>query len=173
MYISRILVRNFRNFRFLDTTVEPGATCIIGENNTGKTNLVHAIRLAIDANLTSLSRQLDASDFPTNTDLHLPQQVLIALELKGFANKPNEEAMVSTWLVDDDTARIAYRFRPSEHQGRDCQRGCSQRHSSRRVSVGVWGGGGVDPRVVEWNQDFGISVNFDALQQSEHLGTRW
>jgi len=50
MYISRIIVRNFRNFRFLDAALEPGTTCVIGENNTGKTNLVHAIRLAIDAN---------------------------------------------------------------------------------------------------------------------------
>jgi len=57
MYISRIVIRNFRNFRLLDATLEPGATCVIGENNTGKTNSVHAIRLAIDANLTSLSRR--------------------------------------------------------------------------------------------------------------------
>lgn len=167
MYISRIVVRNFRNFRFLDATLEPGATCIIGENNTGKTNLVHAIRLAIDANLTSLSRQLDASDFPTNTDLHLPQQVLIAVELKGFANKPNEEAMVSTWPVDDDIARITYRFRP-RRAVRDAI--ASGERSPNDIPLEdyrweLWGGGGADPRMVEWNQDFGISVHFDALQQ--------
>jgi predicted ATP-dependent endonuclease of OLD family len=51
MYISRIVVRHFRNFELLDVPISPGATCLIGENNTGKSNLLFALRLAIDANL--------------------------------------------------------------------------------------------------------------------------
>jgi len=167
MYISRIIVRNFRNFRFLDAALEPGTTCVIGENNTGKTNLVHAIRLAIDANLTSLSRQLDVSDFPTGTDLRVPQQVLVSLELKGFADKANEEAMVSTWPIDETTARITYRFRPRRSVREAVASG---ERASNDIPLEdyrweLWGGGGDDTRVVEWNQDFGISVRFDDLQQ--------
>lgn len=167
MYISRIVVRNFRNFRFLDAALEPGTTCVIGENNTGKTNLVHAIRLAIDANLTSLARQLDASDFPTGTDLRVPQQVLISLELKGFADKPNEEAMVSTWPIDETTARITYRFRPRRSVREAI---ASEERAPNDIALEdyrweLWGGGGADPRVVEWHQDFGVSVRFDDLQQ--------
>ena len=36
MHISRIVIRNFRNFAHLDVTLQPGVTCVIGENNTGK-----------------------------------------------------------------------------------------------------------------------------------------
>jgi predicted ATP-dependent endonuclease of OLD family len=47
MRINRIVVRNFRSFKHLDVPLSAGTTCLIGENNTGKTNLLHAIRLCI------------------------------------------------------------------------------------------------------------------------------
>jgi putative ATP-dependent endonuclease of OLD family len=75
--------------------------------------------------------------------------------------------MVSTWLLDDDTARITYRFRP-RRSIRDAIA------AEERLSIDIplddyrWeivGGGGADLRTVEWNQDFGVSVHFDDLQQ--------
>ena len=58
MYISRLVVRNFRNFEHIDVELQDGVTCVIGQNNSGKTNLFRAIRLAVDANLSSQFRQL-------------------------------------------------------------------------------------------------------------------
>jgi putative ATP-dependent endonuclease of the OLD family len=48
MHISRLSVKTFRNFRHLDVSIGNGVTCLIGENNSGKTNLFHAIRLLLD-----------------------------------------------------------------------------------------------------------------------------
>jgi putative ATP-dependent endonuclease of OLD family len=58
MRISRIVIRNFRSFEHLDVSLSASPTCVIGENNTGKTNFLHAIRLCIDANLSSAYRSL-------------------------------------------------------------------------------------------------------------------
>ena len=52
MHISRVVIKNFRSFEHLDVQIAPGTSCVIGENNTGKTNFLHAIRLCIDANLS-------------------------------------------------------------------------------------------------------------------------
>jgi predicted ATP-dependent endonuclease of OLD family len=49
MYISRVLIRNFRDFRLLDISLKPGVTCLVGENNTGKTNFFHALRYPLRA----------------------------------------------------------------------------------------------------------------------------
>ena len=112
MYVSRIVVRNFRNFRLLDVALKPGVTCIVGENNTGKSNLLHAIRLAVDASMSSFWRQLSVDDFPVGTDIRTPRQVLVALEISYFAAKENEEAMLFGYQVGNDVARITYRFIP-------------------------------------------------------------
>jgi recombinational DNA repair ATPase RecF len=50
MFISRLFIKNFRNLRRLDVEIEQGVTCFIGENNSGKTNIFHAIRLVLDGN---------------------------------------------------------------------------------------------------------------------------
>lgn len=43
MIVSKLVLRNFRNYDWLETTFEPGINCIVGENGAGKTNIVEAI----------------------------------------------------------------------------------------------------------------------------------
>ena len=168
MYISRIVIRNYRNFELLDVVLRSGVTCIVGENNTGKTNLLHALRLPIDAALSSQYRFLSADDFPSGTDISIPQQVLVSLELTDFAGKPNEEAMVSTWGIADNIARITYRFRPKPEVRDEIQTG-DRATKDLTLDDYRWqirgGGGGIDLTEVEWHEDFGTSVRFEELQQ--------
>lgn len=169
MYISRLLVRHFRNFECLDVPLRPGANCIVGENNTGKTNLVHALRLPLDANMSSVYRQLTPEDFPAGTDIRTPQQVLVCLEFQDFADKPSEEAMVNDWSVEDGVARLSYRFRPRRIIRQQIANGERDEDGLTIDDYGweLWGGSeGTDPLTVKWNQDFGISVRFEELQQS-------
>lgn len=168
MHICRILIRNFRNFALLDVTTRPGVTCVVGENNTGKTNLLYAIRLPIDAALSSQYRSLTIDDFPSGTDVSKPQQVLVCLEIKDFADKPNEEAMVAPWAIDDNLARITYRFKPKP-KVRDEILAEDRPASGLTLDDYHWqirgAGGECDPLSVEWHEDFGTSVRFDELQQ--------
>ena len=167
MYISRILIRNFRNFELLDITTNPGVTCVVGENNTGKTNLLHAIRLPIDAALSSRYRSLSIDDFPSGTDLSTPQQILVSLELTNFANKPNEEAMVKQWAIADDIARITYRFRPKATV-RDEILAKERPANGLTIEDYHWqirSGGEADLLKIDWHEDFGISARFEELQQ--------
>lgn len=169
MYISRLVVRNFRNFKQFDISLGPGATCITGENNTGKTNLVHALRLAIDARLSSSYRTLRADDFPSGIDTSVPQQVLVAVEFTGFADAENEEAMVFGYHIQDDVARISYRFRPRRNVRDEISSGQRKPENLSLADDYRWeivGGGTTDPAVVDWNEDWGTSVRFEELSQS-------
>lgn len=112
MYIRRIVIRNFRSFEHLDVSIGPGTTCVIGENNTGKSNFLHAIRLCIDAELSSAFRSLTPNDIHSAVDIAHPTQVLIALEISDFAGKVNEEALVGAWQHKPGLARLIYRYRP-------------------------------------------------------------
>ena len=51
MYISKLTIRNFRNFRNVSLRFQQGVNTIIGENGAGKTNLLYALRLLIDESL--------------------------------------------------------------------------------------------------------------------------
>lgn len=112
MKISRIVIQNFRSFQSLDIDLENDITCIIGENNTGKTALFRAIQICMDVNFSSVFRSLIREDIHASVDISHPSQVLIGIELTGFEGIVNEEALVCQWKLEADRARIFYRFRP-------------------------------------------------------------
>jgi len=168
MYINRIFVRNYRNFKFFDIALQSNITCFLGENNTGKTNLVNAIRLAIDTNTSSYRRKLDRDDFPVGTDFSNPQQVLISVEFTDFSGKPEEEALVAPCVINDNTARITYRFRPSRRarEAIKTEELAVDELSLDDYSWEIVGGGDKDTADVNWNDDFGMSIRFEELSQA-------
>jgi len=55
MFLSRIEISNFRNFEHLDVKLGR-TTVVVGENNIGKSNLLHALRLILDPKLPDAAR---------------------------------------------------------------------------------------------------------------------
>ncbi len=168
MYLSRIVIRGFRNFAHLDVPVTDKVTCVVGENNTGKTNLVFALRLALDAGLSSTFRNLNPEDFCSGTDISTPQQAIVSLEYKGFSAKPAQEGMLMHCIVSPDLARITYRFRPRKEVIEGIR---AATHDGTGLTIDdyryeIRGGGAIDPAVANWDDDFGKWVSFDDLQQS-------
>lgn len=112
MRISRIVIRNFRSLRLLDVPITSALTVVGGENNTGKSNLIYALRLCLDVGLSSALRLLTKDDVHTEVDQSQPFQVLIGVEFKDFQGNENEEALLHGTQIGDNRARIFYRFRP-------------------------------------------------------------
>ncbi len=168
MHLSRVVIRNFRSFAHLDVPIGPSTTCIIGENNTGKSNLLHAIRLCIDANLSSAYRALLPRDIHGEADLSRPLQVLIAVELTDFAGKVNEEALVGAWQTEPDRARLVYRYRPRLAVREDLEVGELEPGDLNRDDYHweMTGGGdpALDPAQIDWDEDIGSSIRFGDLQ---------
>ena len=167
MYISRLVVRNFRNFKHLDVKLQPGVTCIIGENNTGKTNLLRAIRLAVDANLSSRYRQLLPHDIHSGVDLTNAGHVVVSVEFSDYKDAVSEHGLLAGCEVDADIARIHYRYRPQEEILDAIE---SDDHDGTGLSITedyhfqITGGGAADPAEVEWNERLGTWIKFGHLQ---------
>lgn len=168
MYISRVVIRNFRSFEHLDIAIPEGATCVIGENNSGKTNFLHAIRLCIDAGLSSFYRSLTPDDIHSTVDISHPNQVLIGLEMTGFEGEINEEALVGAWQHKPGVARLMYRYRPRLRVREDLEADevAPGDLSSEDYHWEMTGGGdpGHDLAHVQWDQDVGSSIRFSDLQ---------
>lgn len=168
MWISRVVIRNFRSFEFLDVALAERTTCVIGENNTGKSNFLHAIRLCIDAGLSSTYRSLLPSDIHSTVDISEPNHVLIGLEIKDFEGKINEEALAGAWQFKPGLARLIYRYRPKREVREDLD--CGDREAGTLTPEDyhyeIAGGGDpdLDLGVIGWDQDVGTSIRFADLQ---------
>lgn len=168
MHISRVVVRNFRSFEHLDVPVSAGTTCVIGENNSGKTNFLRAIRICIDANCPSRYRSLAPNDIHSSVDISQPNQVLIGLEIAGFCGKINEQALVGAWQIKEGLARLIFRFRPKLSVRQELE-DVEVKPGTLTFDDYEWelvGGGDPahDLASIDWNEDIGSSIRFSDLQ---------
>lgn len=116
MFLSRIEISNFRNFEHLDVKLGR-TTVVVGENNVGKSNLLHALRLVLDPKLPDAARQLREEDFWDELKQPIKDKTVleIAVEFQDFQHDKSILAVLQSYLVKGvtpDTARLTYRFRP-------------------------------------------------------------
>ena len=115
MRLSRIKIKNFRNFKSLNVRLGEHAV-ILGENKVGKTNLLFALRLLLDPSLPDTSRQLRLDDFWDGLERPLKDDdaIEISVEFRDFEENENLLAILADSLVEPApmVARITYRFQP-------------------------------------------------------------
>lgn len=170
MHISRIFIQNFRNFRHLDLPIKAGVTCVVGENNAGKSNLLHALRLVLDWNLPAYARGLNEADFAAGVDIKFPSQILIAVEFSDFADRAMEEALVGKAISSEDgsTATLSFRFRPNRQVRDEIASGDSE-HLNLSIGDYEWqlvaNTSGVELKEIKWDTDYGVPQSISDLQQ--------
>ncbi len=127
MFISQIKINNFRNFKNeVVIDFNPGINVIIGENNSGKSNLLKALSLLFDSNST---KRLDVDDFNKNTSIEClkrePPKVTITALIDESQNEEkysDDLVTVSTWLIQLEKpykAQITYIFSLPEKEHDD------------------------------------------------------
>jgi len=125
MRISNLKIQNYRNFENFEIKLKP-FTAIIGENNTGKSNLLNSLGLIFSQELSYFkSRNLELDDFNYNiiqefkkniANTSIPKEnilfpeVKIDVELIDFDE--DQEATIADWFVDEDLkkAQLTYLF---------------------------------------------------------------
>jgi len=117
MYVSKIKIKGFRNFKEKEILFNDGINVIIGHNNSGKSNVLKAISLVID---THSSKRLDAHDFNKHTTIEElkvnPPKVSINLTISQSVNEdPNSDDLVTvgtylTKLASPYEALLTYEF---------------------------------------------------------------
>lgn len=87
MLIKQVSIQGFRNF--VDETVNfDGKTLVIGANDSGKTNLIYALRILFDPSLSTKDFELDPGDFNVQSN---PGQVCIT----AFLEEITEACLIS------------------------------------------------------------------------------
>lgn len=139
MYISQLVIKNYRTFNEFKIELKP-LTLIVGENNIGKSNLLDSIGLIFGQDVSySKRRILEVADFNYKEILRFKTQVLdfgipikdivypeifIEATLKGWDE--DQESVISDWYSNASftEATLAYNFAPGPRFNRleDLQR---------------------------------------------------
>lgn len=114
-YISRVQIKNFRNFLNVDVTLDHKQV-IIGENNVGKTNFLRAIQLILDKDYSDFDRQLMPEDFHDSFEKPMDdgEEIEINIEIKGYEHNSKLKAQFVDAVISDTppTLRLTYKFIP-------------------------------------------------------------
>ncbi len=95
MHISKVSIRNYRNFLNSKFEFRKGINTIIGENGSGKSNLFRAIRLLLDDILYRYAYQLDKSDFNRSAGRWQGHWIIISIE---FSDLSEDESIQSLFV---------------------------------------------------------------------------
>lgn len=123
MYISKVRINGFRNFQNTEINFHEGVNVIIGHNNAGKSNLIHALRLVLDSS-RNINKRLDINDFYANVSIEdlkaAPPKVSVEITIspsKDENNNPvdteDEIELVRECMlipVADYEAKLTYEF---------------------------------------------------------------
>ncbi|MFJ2115556.1 ATP-dependent nuclease [Streptomyces sp. NPDC087850] len=114
--LSRVRIKNFRNFRDLTIAPFPTPAVIVGLNGVGKSNLLHALRLVLDPDLPNRARGLQADDIHDGTSLQQGAIVTVEVDLTGFDDDTDAQGTFDGALISLEgqprVARLTYSFEP-------------------------------------------------------------
>lgn len=115
-YISRVEIKNFRNFGHLVLDPFPARAVIVGENGVGKSNFLHALRLILDPALPDTARQLREEDLHEGCAASISSGVVITIgiEVRGYDDDDDAKSVLSSCSIQYDpyVAKMTYRFQP-------------------------------------------------------------
>lgn len=115
MHIHRVEISNFRNFKSVVIEDLPPGVVVVGENASGKSNFLHALRLVLDPSLPETARQLGADDFWDGLEEPFAgAEIRVEVDLVGFDDDDDAKAVLGEFLVGRSPyrARLTYLYRP-------------------------------------------------------------
>ncbi|MEK3992635.1 AAA family ATPase [Robertmurraya sp. FSL R5-0851] len=111
MYISKMYIRNFRNFCSQNFLFQPGVNTLIGENGSGKTNAFFALRLMIDNNLPISASKLIETDFNRNLSRWQGHWIIISLQFEDLDSSEGANILAHKLEhVDEASSSGSYHF---------------------------------------------------------------
>ncbi|MBD5771628.1 ATP-dependent nuclease [Marinomonas colpomeniae] len=114
MYISSLRIRNFRNFLSSKFMFKKGVNTVLGENGSGKTNALFALRLLLDESLPRNITKLRDSDFCRNLDDWKGHWIVISVDFEELSSHEGCQILKhDTGHMDNsEKGTLTFYFRP-------------------------------------------------------------
>ena len=116
MYLSKLYVKNFRQFNNFSTIFSKGLNLLVGENNAGKSSVIDAIRLVLDTTSAEWVNLKDTDFLSGENELNIkltfddlaPRQSAVFIE--HLSNEEVDDAPDKTILYVNLIAKLTHNF---------------------------------------------------------------
>jgi putative ATP-dependent endonuclease of OLD family len=169
MRITRLAIQSFRNFRDLVIDPFPTPAVIVGENGSGKTNILHALRLVLDPGLPDRARRLTADDLHEASGSFADAvEVSISIDLSDFDDNESAQVELDGAIISTDpyVARLTYRYAPRMRLGSDSGTAAPPALTLDDYEWGLFAGDSTTDEVRRIRDHVGITV-LPALRDAE------
>jgi len=157
MHVERVAIRNFRCLKTADIRLRKGLNLLVGRNGSGKSTVLAALRILLDATLGRKTRTLDDADVFGDVKLAGPANVVIAAQFAGFEDTSHDKELRLRMKAEGDNPSqwLVYRFRPTLEARTQLQDGerkagdltINDYESERLIGVAE------DPFSLEWDSE--------------------
>lgn len=125
MRLRELHIRNFRKIEELTVVFPPGLSVIVGENNSGKTAIIDALRLMLFSSRDYDALRINEDDFRTGTDF-----APIEISCTFCDARDEDEVHFRECLVDFGDGKFDIRLNAR----------IQYNQTTRRANVKMWGG---------------------------------
>jgi putative ATP-dependent endonuclease of the OLD family len=161
MYLEKLNIKNFRTIENLSLTFNKGLNILIGENNSGKTAIVDALRICIGYGNLRRDLYLKDSDFHYQRNSITDAATEIEFHLFFKIENPQEKG----WFIDllnvyeggGEDLQLHFKFYTEERNG------------IKKIKYKVWGGANEGQQITPDVLSLLYHVHLDALRDAEQF----
>ncbi|KAF1299346.1 ATP-dependent endonuclease [Enterococcus sp. JM4C] len=107
MNLSNVQIVNFRNYSSTTFNFFGGANTIIGENDSGKSNALTAIRMLLDDSFYYSTKSLKESDFNKSLGNFRGHWIIISAEFENISDEESDKEVIATLREEISNASLS------------------------------------------------------------------
>lgn len=161
MYLEKFNIKNFRTIQNLSLTFNKGLNILIGENNSGKTSIIDALRICIGYGNLRRDLYVKDSDFHYQRNNITDASNEIEFHLFFKIENPQEKG----WFIDllnayeggGEDLQLHFKFYTEERNG------------IKKIKYKVWGGANEGQQITPDVLSLLYHVHLDALRDAEQF----
>ncbi|MBN8574927.1 MAG: AAA family ATPase, partial [Candidatus Kapabacteria bacterium] len=161
MYLEKFNIKNFRTIQNLSLTFNKGLNILIGENNSGKTAIIDALRICIGYGNLRRDLYVKDSDFHHQRNNITDAANEIEFHLFFKIENPQEKG----WFIDllnayeggGEDLQLHFKFYTEERNG------------IKKIKYKVWGGANEGQQIIPDVLSLLYHVHLDALRDAEQF----
>lgn len=106
MYLENLEIVNFKNLKSVKFNFKDGINTIIGENDSGKSNTMIALRILLDGSYYYNNKRLKESDFSDKLNNWKGHWIIISAKFGGITSEEKTNEVINEIIVDNENEKF-------------------------------------------------------------------